>query len=142
MEQLGALQTICRYPVKSMAGEEIEEAFIGYSGMMGDRVYAFVRADGPKGFPWHTGREQEDLLLFRPRFRRTEAVTLPIDVEARSSHEACCNRHFNSARRTVLRASHPARHHQVLPGICRRAPRLPPLLSLVVVSHVLGCLKR
>jgi uncharacterized protein YcbX len=82
MEQLGALQTICRYPVKSMAGEEIEEAFIGYSGMMGDRVYAFVRADGPKGFPWHTGREQEDLLLFRPRFRRTEAVTLPIDVEA------------------------------------------------------------
>jgi len=51
----------------------------------------------------------------------------------RGSHEACCNRHFNSARRTVLRASHPARHHQVLPGIRRRAPRLPPLLSLVVV---------
>ena len=50
-----------------------------------------------------------------------------------SSHEACCNRHFNTARRTVLRASHPARHHQVLPGIRSRAPRLPPLLSLVVV---------
>src|SRR4029077_14714606 len=39
-------------------------------------------SDGPKGFPWHTGREQEDLLLFRPRSRQTEAVTLPIDVEA------------------------------------------------------------
>ena len=82
MKQLGTLETICRYPVKSMAGEEVEEAFVGYSGLMGDRVYAFVRTDRPKGFPWHTGREQEDLVLFRPHFRQAEAVTLPVDVEA------------------------------------------------------------
>src|SRR3712207_5700159 len=75
MERLGTLETICRYPVKSMGGEEVEEAFVGYSGLMGDRVYAFVRTDRPKGFPWHTGREQEDLLLFHPHFRQTEAVT-------------------------------------------------------------------
>ena len=56
----------------------------------------------------------------------------------RSSHEAGCNRRFNSARGTVLRASHPARRHQVLPGIRRGAPRLPSLPSLVVVSQVLG----
>jgi uncharacterized protein YcbX len=82
MEQLGALETVCRYPVKSMAGEEVDEAFVGYSGIMGDRVYAFIRTDGPKGFPWHTGRDQEDLLLFRPRFREREAAALPVDVEA------------------------------------------------------------
>src|SRR5919199_2359331 len=82
MEQLGTLESICRYPVKSMAGEEIDNGFVGYSGLMGDRVYAFVRADGSKGFPWHTGREQEDLLLFRPHFRQTDAATVPVDVEA------------------------------------------------------------
>jgi uncharacterized protein len=81
MEQLGTLETVCRYPVKSMAGEEVTQAFVGYSGMMGDRVYAFVRPNGPKGFPWHTGREQEDLLLFRPRFSQTDAVAVPLDVE-------------------------------------------------------------
>ncbi len=81
MEELGALETICRYPVKSMAGEEVDQAFAGYSGIMGDRVYAFVRADGPKGFPWHTGRDQEDLVLFRPRFRESEAAALPVDVD-------------------------------------------------------------
>jgi len=81
MEQLGTIETVCRYPVKSMAGEDLTEAFVGYSGIMGDRVYAFVRPDGPKGFPWHTGREQENLLLFRPYFRETEAVTLPRDIE-------------------------------------------------------------
>jgi uncharacterized protein len=82
MEQIGALETICRYPVKSMAGEAVEEAFVGFGGLMGDRVHAFVRADGTKGFPWHTGREQEDLLLFRPRFREAEAATLPVDLAA------------------------------------------------------------
>ena len=52
----------------------------------------------------------------------------------RSSHEACCNRCFNSARGAVLRASHPAWRNQVLPGIRHWTPRLPPLLSLVVVA--------
>ena len=69
MERIGALETICRYPVKSMAGEELGEAFAGFAGVMGDRTYAFVRTPGPKGFPWHTGREQEDLILYRPRYR-------------------------------------------------------------------------
>jgi uncharacterized protein YcbX len=80
MERIGALETVCRYPVKSMAGEELGEAFVGFAGMMGDRAYAFVRAPGPAGFPWHTGREQEDLVLYRPRYRDGAAATLPADV--------------------------------------------------------------
>jgi uncharacterized protein YcbX len=81
MERIGALETVCRYPVKSMAGEELDEAFVGFAGMMGDRVYAFVRTAGPKGFPWHTGREQENLVLYRPHYRETTGPTLPVDVE-------------------------------------------------------------
>ncbi len=82
MEEIGILETVCRYPVKSMAGEEPDQAFVGFAGLMGDRVHAFVRDPGPKGFPWHTGREQEDLVLFRARFRAALAATLPLDVEA------------------------------------------------------------
>jgi uncharacterized protein YcbX len=81
MERIGALETVCRYPVKSMAGEELEAAFVGFAGLMGDRAYAFVRAPGPKGFPWHTGREQEDLVLYRPLYRDGAAATLPVEVE-------------------------------------------------------------
>jgi uncharacterized protein YcbX len=55
MERIGALETICRYPVKSMAGEELDEAFVGFAGMMGDRAYAFVRAPGPRAFPGTLG---------------------------------------------------------------------------------------
>jgi uncharacterized protein len=81
MERIGALETVCRYPVKSMAGEALGEAFVGFAGVMGDRAYAFVRRPGPAGFPWHTGREQEDLVLYRPRYRDGAAATLPADVE-------------------------------------------------------------
>jgi hypothetical protein len=48
---------------------------------MGDRPFAFVRTPGPKGFPWHSGREQEELVLFRPHFREGGAATLPPDIE-------------------------------------------------------------
>ncbi len=81
MERIGTVETICRYPVKSMAGEEVAQAFVGFAGLMGDRAFAFVRTPGPKGFPWHTGREQEDLVLFRPHFREVGAATLPPDIE-------------------------------------------------------------
>ena len=81
MERIGTLETICRYPVKSMAGEELGEAFAGFAGVMGDRTYAFVRTPGPKGFPWHTGREQEDLILYRPRYRDASGTIRPVGLE-------------------------------------------------------------
>jgi hypothetical protein len=30
MERIGTVETICRYPVKSMAGEEVTQAFVGF----------------------------------------------------------------------------------------------------------------
>jgi MOSC domain-containing protein len=82
MEQIGTVETICRYPVKSMAGEEVGEAFVGFAGVMGDRTYAFTYEQAPPGFPWFTGREQEDLILYRPHFRDGDASRLPPNVEA------------------------------------------------------------
>ncbi|HXP75343.1 MAG TPA: MOSC domain-containing protein [Stellaceae bacterium] len=82
MEQLGTIETICRYPVKSMAGEDVAAAFAGFGGLMGDRVYAFMREGGTTGFPWLTARDREDLVLYRPRFRAGAAAALPADLEA------------------------------------------------------------
>jgi len=39
---VGYIYAIFRYPVKSMAGEELEEAFIGSAGVEGDRRYALL----------------------------------------------------------------------------------------------------
>lgn len=66
---LGVVQQLWRYPVKSMAGEPLHEVMVAFTGLMGDRVHAFTkdRAARPD-FPWHTGREQPDLVTFVPRF--------------------------------------------------------------------------
>ncbi len=82
MSTIGTLESLHRYPVKSMAGETVDQAFVAFAGIMGDRVWGFTTPAGPDYFPWHTAREQEDLLLHRPRFRHPERVTLPPHLDA------------------------------------------------------------
>jgi uncharacterized protein YcbX len=62
-----------RYPVKSMRGEDLTEAPVTWNGLLGDRRYAFVRADAESSFPWMTGRQAAEFLLFEPRFVRPPA---------------------------------------------------------------------
>jgi len=41
-ERVGTLVRLRRYPVKSMAGEDLQEARLNFAGVSGDRVYAFL----------------------------------------------------------------------------------------------------
>jgi uncharacterized protein YcbX len=66
MAVVGRVESLWRYPVKSMRGEELKEAFLGFAGVHGDRVWAFRSPAAPKGYPYLTGREQEQMLRFRP----------------------------------------------------------------------------
>jgi len=68
MERLGTLERLRRYPVKSMAGEDLQEARVSYAGLVGDRVYAFVDNENRSSFPWMTGRQGPPMILFRARF--------------------------------------------------------------------------
>lgn len=74
---IGSVESLWRYPVKSMRGEELSEAFLGFSGIYGDRWFAFTSSSSPKGFPYLTGREQREMLLYRPRFRYPERAARP-----------------------------------------------------------------
>ena len=77
MRVVGKIESLWRYPVKSMRGEELQEAFVGFPGVYGDRLYAFRSSAAPEGFPYLTGREQEAMLLYRPRYRHAERTTKP-----------------------------------------------------------------
>jgi len=41
MTRIGRVETLWRYPVKSMRGESLPEMFAGFSGIYGDRLFAF-----------------------------------------------------------------------------------------------------
>jgi uncharacterized protein YcbX len=80
MRVIGKVESLWRYPVKSMRGEEVREAFVGFPGIYGDRVYSFRSSAAPKGFPWLTAREQESMLLYRPSYRHPERATKPANL--------------------------------------------------------------
>ena len=64
--QIGHVESIFRYPVKSMGGTRLEVATLGWHGLNGDRRLAFRRIDDRSGFPWLTASKLPDLLLFTP----------------------------------------------------------------------------
>ena len=62
-----------RYPVKSMRGEALEAANLGWHGLEGDRRLAFRRMADRSGMPWLTASKLPDLVLFAPQRREGDA---------------------------------------------------------------------
>jgi uncharacterized protein len=77
MKIIGTVESLWRYPVKSMRGEERDEIFAGFSGVYGDRLFAFRSSASPTGFPHFTARDQRQMLRYRPRFRQPEKAGAP-----------------------------------------------------------------
>jgi len=78
--EIGQIEAIVRYPVKSMRGEPLDAATLGWHGLEGDRRLAFRRLEDRGGFPWLSASKLPELVLFTPR--RREAV----NGEAPPSH--------------------------------------------------------
>ena len=72
--QIGCVESLWRYPVKSMAGEELPSAWLDERGMAGDRRMAVISSSAPRNFPYLTARAQEQMLLYRPRWMGGELV--------------------------------------------------------------------
>jgi len=73
--EIGQVEAIFRYPVKSMGGERLEAAELGWYGLEGDRRLAFrrMRIEDRSGMPWLTASKLPDLLLFAPQRRHDNA---------------------------------------------------------------------
>ena len=90
--EIGQVEAIFRYPVKSMGGERLEVANLGWHGLEGDRRLAFRRMDDDdrSGFPWLTASKLPDLLLFAPQRREDGApgdLHLPTHVRTPEGKE-------------------------------------------------------
>ena len=68
MNAVGTVAAIHRYPVKSIGGESLERAELCWTGIDGDRQYAFLRAGNASRFPWLTGREVSELVTWSARY--------------------------------------------------------------------------
>jgi uncharacterized protein YcbX len=86
--EIGHVEAIFRYPVKSMGGERLEAARLGWHGLDDDRRLAFRRMDDRSGFPWLTASRLPDLILFAPHRREDSAQgDLPTHVRTPDGEE-------------------------------------------------------
>ena len=81
--EIGHIEGIFRYPVKSMAGERLETADLGWHGIEGDRRMALRRKDDRSGFPWLTASKLPELILFAP-VRRDECAQGELPTHVRT----------------------------------------------------------
>jgi uncharacterized protein len=79
--EIGQIEALFRYPVKSMRGEPLATATLGWHGLDGDRRLAFRRVSERGGFPWLTASKLPDLVRFTPQRREDgEGASLPTHV--------------------------------------------------------------
>ncbi len=79
--QIGQIEAIFRYPVKSMRGEFLDAAMLGWHGIDGDRRLAFRRLRERGGFPWLTAGRLPDLIRFTPKRKEgADEQALPTHV--------------------------------------------------------------
>ncbi len=84
--EIGHVEAIFRYPVKSMRGEQLDSALLGWHGIEGDRRLAFRRIEDQGGFPWLTASKFPDLICFTP-LRGEGNDSLPTQVRTPDGRE-------------------------------------------------------
>ncbi|MBB5830079.1 MOSC domain-containing protein [Micromonospora carbonacea] len=70
---VGRVAALWRYPVKSMAAEELGAVDVSWHGLAGDRRWAFIR-DGQarSGTPWLSISRRPDMVHYRPWFAKPD----------------------------------------------------------------------
>ena len=100
--EIGQIEAIFRYPVKSMRGEQLDAATMGWHGLEGDRRFAFRRVEERGEFPWLTAGRLPDLISFTPlrreggdgkavatHVRTPEGEELPLFSDALAAEVGC-----------------------------------------------------
>ncbi len=86
--EIGQIEALFRYPVKSMRGEPLDASTMGWYGLDGDRRFALRRLDERGGMPWLTASTLSELVLFTPQRREGAAGdALPTHVRTPEGEE-------------------------------------------------------
>jgi len=81
VRKIAVVHGLYRYPVKSMAGETLNEIELGWHGLEGDRRFAFVRTNELVGMPWLTASRLPELLLYEPHYANDDIAKISVLVK-------------------------------------------------------------
>lgn len=81
------VSAINRFPVKSMAGQQLQAVELGWHGLVGDRRYAFIKTRDRSKFPYLTARTLFDLLRYEPSYTNSHPYDSPIHIRTPTGSE-------------------------------------------------------
>jgi uncharacterized protein YcbX len=84
MRNLGRVEELWRFPVKSMQGERLETAQISAEGLAGDRAYALLDVEQDKIVSAKSVKRFPDIFSYRATFNqvpRAGSPLPPVDIE-------------------------------------------------------------
>src|ERR1700752_4197013 len=87
LTEIGHVEGIYRYPVKSMSGERLQVADLGWHGIDGDRRLAFRRMEDRSGSPWLSAGRLPDLVRYAPLRRDDDPDNLPTHIRTPDGNE-------------------------------------------------------
>ncbi|TAK52171.1 MAG: hypothetical protein EPO24_15390, partial [Bacteroidetes bacterium] len=99
MSEIGQIKKLYCYPVKSMAGEELTSAELGWHGINGDRRFSFARTGNMTAFPFPCliASKMPDLLRYKAYHtngnnpsKPTVRVRTPEGEDFEVEHESLC----------------------------------------------------
>jgi uncharacterized protein YcbX len=128
--EIGKVEAVFRYPVKSMAGERLDSAQIGWHGVEGDRRFALRRTELRSDFPWLSATKLPELILFAPFRERDIDGGTPTHVRTPEGRELEI---FGEELSTEIRQRHgaPVEMMNLREGIFDAAP-----ISVIVTETV------
>ncbi|MGV7222086.1 MAG: MOSC domain-containing protein [Nitrospinales bacterium] len=85
MSVVGKVESLWRYPVKSMRGHDLPEAFICSAGIYGDRLFAIKTSLKPAESPYLTGAELRDIVLYTARYYDHDTTIKPDNLETKET---------------------------------------------------------
>ncbi len=85
--EIGQIEGLFRYPVKSMRGEPLDAATLGWDGIDGDRRFAFRRLGDRGGFPWLSASSLPSLIHFTPQRPDGKVDGMPTHVRTPEGEE-------------------------------------------------------
>jgi uncharacterized protein YcbX len=84
---IGQVEALYRYPVKSMAGEPLGAADLGWQGLKGDRRLALRRVDDRSEMPWLTASKLPELIRYIPLRHENNDDDLPTHIRTPEGKE-------------------------------------------------------
>lgn len=91
MVQIGTVELLMRYPVKSMRGESVQSSIVTNNGLLGDRTYALIEQTSKKIVSAKNPKKWPDIFFYSAKYLSEPTLNNIAEIEITLTNGDSCN---------------------------------------------------